>query len=99
MASASGESAGLGQATMEARSAKLEQVVALWVRQGWRLESRLDASATIAKGGGLRHPFDFALITLTLGRLGRVNRRLIEVDDTGRVVQRKLSKQDPAGSH
>lgn len=84
---AQGQSAALDRGTVQARKALLDTVISLWARQGWRVESRTDTKATIAKGNGAANPLRFLLVVLTFGHLGGIRRRTIAIDQSGRLKQ------------
>ena len=82
------------------RRAILDRTLQRYGASGWRIESRSDFQATIAKGKEVSHLLHLflALITvgiwlifwLGLGMVGGVKRRMITIDEFGNVVDQKL---------
>ncbi|MFN8187423.1 MAG: hypothetical protein U0R69_10130 [Gaiellales bacterium] len=97
--SASGGSGRILQ-TADERKATLDRSLQLHGAQGWRIETRSDFQATIAKGKEVSHLLHLFLTLITLGIwlifwlglgvLGGVKRRMITVDEYGNVVEQKL---------
>jgi hypothetical protein len=86
--------------TPDERKATLDRTLQLWGAKGWRIETRSDFQATIAKGKEISHVLHFFLVLFTLGLWlivwfllgvgGGVKRTLITVDEYGNVIEQKL---------
>lgn len=84
----------------QARKAALDNAVAGYARQGWRMEARGEYQATIAKGKNHSHLLHLVLTIITLGvwllvwiplaLFGGLKQRLLSVDDAGRVHDTKV---------
>jgi hypothetical protein len=90
---ASGSSGGL---TAEQRKATLDQAIGREEAQGWRLQSRSDFQATLAKGQPLNNKLHLILTIFTVGIWGVVwfalwitggeKHRTLTVDEYGNIV-------------
>ena len=92
----------LGQITKSAdeRKAALDRQLQLQGAQGWRIETRSDFQATIAKGKALNNTLHLLLTIFTFGvwgivwiilaLTGGVKRRMITIDEFGNPVEQKL---------
>lgn len=86
--------------TGDERKAILDRSIQMYGARGWRIETRSDFQATIAKGKEISHVLHFflsvftlgiwLLLWLVLGIVGGVKRRMITVDEFGNVVEQKL---------
>jgi hypothetical protein len=86
--------------TPDERKSVLDRTLQQYGAQGWRIETRSDFQATIAKGKEISHVLHLFLTLLTvgiwlifwlgLGVAGGVKRRMITVDEYGNVVEQKL---------
>ena len=82
------------------RKANLDRALQNYAAQGWRVESRFDFQATIAKGKNVSHLLHLFLTLISvgiwlifwlgLGVLGGIKRRMITVDEFGNVVEQKI---------
>jgi hypothetical protein len=82
------------------RKATLDRTLQNYGAQGWRIETRSDFQATIAKGKEVNNLLHFFLAVITVGLwlivwlgfgvLGGVKRRMITIDEYGNVVEQKL---------
>ncbi len=87
-------------ASAEERKAALDRALQTYGAKGWRVETRSDFQATIAKGKELSHVLHIILTLFTiglwlivwlgLGIFGRVHRRMITIDEYGQVIEQKL---------
>ena len=92
----------LGQITKSAdeRKAALDRQLQLQGAHGWRIETRSDFQATIARGKALNNTLHLLLTVFTLGLwgvvwiilalTGGVKRRMITIDEFGNPVEQKL---------
>lgn len=86
--------------TADERRATLDRALQARGARGWRIETRSEFQATIAKGKEVSHVLHFLLTVFTLGLwlifwlglgvLGGVKRRMLTVDEFGNVVDQKL---------
>lgn len=86
--------------TTDERKATLDRSLMHYGAQGWRVETRSDFQATIAKGKEVSHLLHFFLAVITLGLwliawlglgvLGGVHRKMVTVDEYGNLVEQKL---------
>lgn len=93
------EPAGIVQAA-EQRKATLDRTLQLKGAQGWRIETRSEFQATIAKGHRLNNTLHLILTIITIGVWGIVwillavlsgeQRRMITIDEYGNVIDNKL---------
>ena len=79
------------------RRATLDRTLQNYGAQRWRIETRSDFQATIAKGKAVSHLLHFFLGLFTLGIwwlvwpfIGGIKRRMVTVDEYGNVVEQKL---------
>jgi hypothetical protein len=82
------------------RNLVLDREIQGLARGGWRVESRSDGQATVAKGKPVNHLLHFLLSVFTVGVwllvwfgvsvFGGVSRRLVTVGVDGAVVVRKV---------
>jgi hypothetical protein len=101
------EEKGMSEPTTEAyrpdpeeRKARLDRTLQQYGAQGWRIETKSDYQATIAKGKEVNHLLHLFLAIITLGLwliawliLGvgaGVKRHMITIDEYGNVVDQKL---------
>jgi hypothetical protein len=94
-----GEAAGLRRSTEE-RKATLDSALQRYGAQGWRVETRSEFQATIAKGKEVNHLLHLFLAVITFGLwlipwliLGvgaGVKRRMVTIDEFGNAVDQKL---------
>ena len=90
------EASDTGGLTTDQRKATLDAALQVEENQGWRVETRSDLQATIAKGEPLNNKLHLILTIFTLGIWGivwaslaisgGVKRRTITVDEYGNVV-------------
>lgn len=86
--------------TPDERKAILDRSIQLYGARGWRIETRSDYQATIAKGKEMSHLLHFFLTIFTLGLwlvlwlvlgiVGGVKRRMLTVDEFGNLIEQKL---------
>jgi hypothetical protein len=86
--------------TADERKVILDRALQTWGAKGWRIETRSDFQATIAKGKEIGHVLHLLLtvftvglwliIWLVLGIAGGVKRKMITVDEFGNLVEQKL---------
>jgi hypothetical protein len=86
--------------TAEERRATLDRTLQLWGAKGWRIETRSEFQATIAKGKEINNLLHLFLTIITLGIwlifwlglgiVGGVKRRMITVDEFGNIVEQKI---------
>ena len=82
------------------RKATLDRTLQRYGAQGWRIETRSDYQATIAKGEKINNTLHLILTFLTAGLwgivwiilliTGGIKRRMITIDEYGNVVDSKL---------
>jgi hypothetical protein len=82
------------------RKANLDRALQLRGAQGWRIESRSDFQATIAKGEKINNTLHLILTLVTLGLwaivwiivaiTGGIKRMMVTIDEYGNVVEQKL---------
>jgi hypothetical protein len=88
------------QQTADQRKATLDRTLQRYGAQGWRIETRSEFQATIAKGERLNNTLHLILTLLTAGLwaivwiilaiVGGIKRRMVTVDEYGNVVDNKL---------
>lgn len=88
------------QQTTDQRKATLDRTLQLRGAQGWRIETRSDFQATVAKGHRLNNTLHLILTIITVGLwgivwivlaiLGGEQRRMITIDEYGNVIDNKL---------
>ena len=86
--------------TADQRKATLDRTLQLQGAQGWRIETRSDFQATIAKGNRLNNTLHLLLTIFTVGLwgivwiclaiFGGIKRRMITVDEYGNVIDSML---------
>jgi hypothetical protein len=86
--------------TAEQRKATLDRTLQLQGAQGWRIETRSDFQATIAKGNRINNTLHLILTIITAGLwgivwiilalFGGIKRRMITVDEYGNIIDNKL---------
>ena len=82
------------------RKAILDRTLAQAGSKGWRIENRSDFQATVAKGNPVHHLLHLILSIITLGLwlivwfllalLGGVKRRLLTVDEFGKISDTRV---------
>jgi len=90
------EASGTGGLTAEQRKATLDQRIKVEETQGWRVDSRSDTQATLARGKPLNNKLHLILTIFTVGIWGIVwfglwitggeKHRTLTVDEYGSVV-------------
>jgi hypothetical protein len=98
-AQAAPAAASIGQ-TAEQRKATLDRALQLEGAHGWRIETRSDFQATIAKGNRLNNTLHLLLTIFTAGLwgivwiglaiFGGIKRRMITIDEYGNIIDNKL---------
>jgi hypothetical protein len=86
--------------TPAARKETLDRALQDWAAKGWRIETRSDHQAMVARGKEISHLLHLVLTLITLGvwvivwllvaAFGGVKRRLLTVDEYGYVVEQKV---------
>ena len=86
--------------TADERKAILDRALQLDGAQGWRIETRSDFQATIAKGNRLNNTLHLILTIVTAGLwgivwillalFGGIKRRMVTIDEYGNIVDNKL---------
>jgi len=99
-AAASPQPSGGPQKSLDERKADLDAALARFGAQGWRIESRSEFQATIAKGQRLNNVLHLILTIITAGLWAIVwillaifkgeKRQLVTVDDFGNIVATKV---------
>jgi hypothetical protein len=82
------------------RRAVLDRALQLRGAQGWRIESRSDFQATIAKGERINNTLHLILTLVTAGLwalvwiivaiTGGIKRMMVTIDEYGNVIEQKL---------
>lgn len=86
--------------TSDERKALLDQTIQRYGAEGWRIESRSDFQAVIAKGNRVNHVLHFLIGVITLAIwwivwiclaiFGGIKRRMITIDEFGQVIEQKV---------